>query len=300
MRGVIPAFLFFLLCAAAPAAHADSDITLLGIYSADGNIPYQGPCAPRPIDQHFSTAACYGGSQEMVKIKYQNEKIVCVYVDNFNSARAEFFIPLRTYKEWTSFRDRVAANKIEGMSLVYGCPVIRIEDECHRYHDMPDGRHGDTTDITSTGDYRATYQCDAPKSCGLWKKTSSTGQCHNDGVCGAAQEHATHEPPTQNLCNWGTASPVSLAGEYYVWNCAGTEGGDTVSCQSYYAGVQECGAANGMVLADLNMFDPGLCPPGSLLGDFTRHGNIWSWNCYSGVGDTLIYASCSASYGSQQ
>jgi hypothetical protein len=78
MRFPVLLFLLSLFPSCACFAAPEDDNTLMAVRSADASIPYQGPCT-RPVDRHTGTAVCYGGSQGMINIEYQNGARVCVY-----------------------------------------------------------------------------------------------------------------------------------------------------------------------------------------------------------------------------
>ena len=144
---------------------------------------------------------------------------------------------------------------------------------------------------------RHTYLCVAQDQCGEWQKIASSGSCNkDDGVCGTAQERTTHDSPTVDLCGWGTASAVSLSGGLFVWTCAGTHGGKTTACQARHGGVADCGPVDRAALAELTMFSPGLCAPGSWVSDFGRIGDVWYWFCNAGSGAQFGFGACRATY----
>ena len=58
----------------------------------------------------------------------------------------------------------------------------------------------------------------------------SSGITTSDGTCGPANNQTFSSAPTANLCGAGTPTAVMLVGDSWIWQCEGTNGGNTDGC----------------------------------------------------------------------
>lgn len=84
---------------------------------------------------------------------------------------------------------------------------------------------------TATGAGVNTYVSGVVVSdCTVTATFTATGSVN--GACGAANNVASQNAPSTNLCSVGTASAVSTNASNYAWTCAGVNGGTTASCSA--------------------------------------------------------------------
>ena len=67
--------------------------------------------------------------------------------------------------------------------------------------------------------------------------TSSGGLTTTSGACGPANNTTVVSAPAANLCTTGTPTAVTLDGNEYIWQCEGTNTGDTTGCMATKGGL---------------------------------------------------------------
>lgn len=105
----------------------------------------------------------------------------------------------------------------------------------------------------------------------------------SNGQCGSANMVAVGSAPTTNLCNVGTATPVTGSGPF-TWMCSGTNGGTASSCSAPLAGV--CGSANGIGVTSAPTAN--LCAAG--MASTVTGSGPFNWTCTNNG----VAAQCSA------
>ena len=83
---------------------------------------------------------------------------------------------------------------------------------------------------------------------------SSSGINSTNGTCGSANGTTVSSMPTANLCSAGTPTTVMLDGNTYIWQCQGTNIGQTDACSA----AQSSGSSSGACT------DPGSTTAGAL------------------------------------
>jgi hypothetical protein len=195
--GFLPAVLFFAVALVSGVAQANSMLVspnpnLGEKFALQGDCSHHGinPAEVPNVDLTRSTLACYGASQQMLRIFYREGPQECVYIDNFNrdgdQIRA-FFIPLNSSDEWIAF----SSNLPGGVRLRYGCPGQIMKDACGNPFGLPDMPASDdpkdVIQITTPGGYKGQFSCPmtlddgkqrtAVGGCGAWKVTKEEGDC---------------------------------------------------------------------------------------------------------------------------
>jgi hypothetical protein len=113
-----------------------------------------------------------------------------------------------------------------------------------------------------------------------------------NGACGSSNGAQLTGAPSANLCNAGTASSVSGSGPW-SWSCAGSNGGNAVSCQASLEvplpvnGV--CGSAGGTTVSSAPS-GSALCSAGTASG--VSGSGPWGWSCAGSNGGNTV--SCAA------
>jgi hypothetical protein len=169
-----------------PNPNLGEKFALQGDCSNHGINPAETP----NVDLTASTLACYGASQQMLRIFYREGPNECVYIDNFNrdgNQLRAFFIPLRTSDEWIAF----SSNLPGGVRLRYGCPGQLMKDACGNPFGLPDMPASDdpedVIEITTPGGYKGRFSCPMTLTdgkqrsivggCGTWKVVKEEGDC---------------------------------------------------------------------------------------------------------------------------
>jgi hypothetical protein len=221
----LPGIFLVVVLLACGAAQANSYLispnpNLGGVFGLQGDCANHGinPAEPK-LDLTVSTWACYGASQQMLKIFYRDGPQACVYIDNFNRDDNEiraFFIPLKSSEEWIAFASHLPG----GVRLRYGCPGQLMKDACGNGFGLPDMPASDDPkdiiQITTPGGFKGQFSCPMTLDdgrlrttvggCGAWKVVKEEGDC----VPVAASELSTPAPGTGNPGTTDLLSPNVL------------------------------------------------------------------------------------------
>jgi hypothetical protein len=101
-----------------------------------------------------------------------------------------------------------------------------------------------------------------------------------NGSCGSAQGGSYQSAPTTGLCSSGSATNPYLNGTNWIWNCNGSNGGTTASCNAFKtpdAVNGKCGSANGGTYTTIPSW--GLCSSGVASTVIESDVKTYSWMC---------------------
>ncbi len=96
-----------------------------------------------------------------------------------------------------------------------------------------------------------------------------------NGSCGSAAGVPSTVTPTTGLCNAGTETGVTLAGNIFSWTCMGISGGTDTPCSAPEMVHGQCGPADGTPTAAAP--GGGLCNTGT--ASALAGTGPWTWNC---------------------
>ncbi len=119
-----------------------------------------------------------------------------------------------------------------------------------------------------------------------------------DGACGPAHGNQFTQAPDDGLCAQGASSRVTGLGPW-SWTCAGTDGGDTMSCtaalatEESLASVVSCGSA----AETPSLFKPtaDLCAAGK--ASAVSGEGPWNWSCSDDAGHNVTCTTLTATEG---
>ncbi|MFZ2187932.1 MAG: hypothetical protein WAV46_04905, partial [Candidatus Moraniibacteriota bacterium] len=115
-----------------------------------------------------------------------------------------------------------------------------------------------------------------PKSC---DSTCQKNTCPDNGVCGTANAQSFSLAPTENLCETGTFSGLTVTGSDWTWTCAGKNSGVSSSCTAGKI-VDVSGGERAPSV-------PYVMPASCRIIDVTWHSGLWTWGEYITPAQTM-------------
>ncbi|MGC8494288.1 MAG: hypothetical protein ACP5SH_21395, partial [Syntrophobacteraceae bacterium] len=97
-----------------------------------------------------------------------------------------------------------------------------------------------------------------------------------NGACGSSNGGSYRSPPSTNLCNSGTTSPVTSTTGACSWSCTGLNSGTTASCSANLIVDGVCGSSTGGSFSSAPTTN--LCSGGTA-SSVTAGSGTWGWSC---------------------
>ena len=131
---------------------------------------------------------------------------------------------------WTCFSEGTSPKGCKALKIVDGKCGIASEKTLSSAPTSDLCSSGNASSVTLSGE-NWTWSCGGLNN-GKSVSCNANKIVSIDGRCGTSNGKTLSSIPTSDLCSSGNASSVTLSGENWTWSCAGSSGGQNISCSA--------------------------------------------------------------------